>query len=242
VDLSMTAASSALHAAQQALEINAQNLANVHTPAYRPQASYFESAFSAQWDGDGGATQSLPWGVDLQPGSISTEAGPMKASNNPLSGALSDPNDYFVVQTPQGTRYTRNGDFHLDADGNVLDGQGNAVMGETGALRSAPGVNAQFTGQGQFQMDGAQPLPVKLAHIAPADILRQGSQLYDAAPGAAVGEGQGKLVPQQVEGSSVDVFKGMADLVALMRWAESAQKAARAADDAATTVIQAAKL
>jgi flagellar basal body rod protein FlgG len=230
-----------MRSAQKALEYNAQNLANVNTPAYRPQEPYFESAFSAMWDG-GKADQQLPWGVQLQPGSISSEPGSMKPSNNPLAAALSDPNDYFVVDTAQGPRYTRNGDFHQDAQGNVVNAQGQALQGEFGPLRSAPGVKAQFNAAGQFQADGAQGLPVKVANLASSDLLRQGSQLFDVKPGAPVAEAKGHLVPQQLEGSGVDVFKGMADLVMLMRWAESAQKAARAADDAASALIQAAKL
>jgi flagellar basal-body rod protein FlgG len=180
--------------------------------------------------------------VQLQTGSINTQAGPMSASQNPLGAALSDSNDYFSVQTPQGVRYTRNGDFHLDNSGNLVDSQGDQVLGLNGALSTTPGNGASLTAQGQFQAVGADPEPLKIVNLDPAVVQRQGGQLFAIPANSAPGDAKGSVIPGQLEGSGVDVFKGMADLVMLMRWDESAQKAARAADDAASTLIQTAKL
>ncbi|MGB0671708.1 MAG: flagellar hook-basal body complex protein, partial [Rhodospirillales bacterium] len=47
-----------------------------------------------------------------------TTMGPFKQTNNPLDLAIHD-RGYFVVQTPQGERYTRAGNFTIDRDGQL---------------------------------------------------------------------------------------------------------------------------
>ena len=42
---------------------------------------------------------------------------------------------FFVVDTPQGTRYTRNGNFSLSADGTVTTADGHAVQTAKGPLK-----------------------------------------------------------------------------------------------------------
>ncbi len=45
---------------------------------------------------------------------------------------------YFQVQTPAGMRYTRDGHFSLDANGNMVTSEGYQVQGDGGAITIAP--------------------------------------------------------------------------------------------------------
>ena len=45
---------------------------------------------------------------------------------------------YFAVQTPAGMRYTRDGHFSLDANGNLVTSQGYQVQGDGGAITITP--------------------------------------------------------------------------------------------------------
>lgn len=239
MDLSLTAAYSALSAAQKALEWRAQDLANARTPAYRPQGAYFESLVSAEWNG-GQGVQELPWGVRAVAGGLSGQSGPLNASQDPLHLALQDPDDYFAVQTPAGVRYTRQGAFHLDPEGRVLGPQGHPLLGLLGELRGQNG--ARFSPDGGFDPGQGPGDRVRIVNLKGMDLQREGGQLFRLPEGGSAGEAKGGVLVGQLEGSATDVFKGMADLVVLMRWAESAQKAARVNDEAAAEVLRAAKL
>jgi len=242
VDLSLTAVYSALSAAQSALEANAQDLANVRTTGYRPQQTYFESALSATWQAGDGAQQDLPWAVQLRAGQPMDKAGPLQTGQGPLQVALSNSDDYFSVQTPQGTAYTRNGDFHLDPSGQLQDPFGDAVLGANGPLQATQG-KAQINPDGSFvSAPGSPPQKLDIVNLKGLQLQRQGAQMFTVTGGQSGGPPQGSVLPGQLEGSGSDIFKGMSDMVVLMRWSESVQKAAHANDDAAKAVIDAAKL
>jgi flagellar basal-body rod protein FlgF len=58
--------------------------------------------------------------------------GALNMTRNPLDLALSG-SGYFMVQTENGKRYTRNGRFTLDKDGRLITSTGHAVLNQTGS-------------------------------------------------------------------------------------------------------------
>lgn len=239
MDLSLTAVYSALAASQQALELKAQDLANAQTPGYRPQSPYFQSAYTVSRNG--GNDEQIPWGVKLESGPLSSEAGPIQGSQRPWDLALEDPQSFFCIETPAGERYTRDGSFHFDAQGRLVTAQGFPVLGQRGPLLAEAGL-AKMESDGRFRPQTGFDDQLRLAQWKGGDLLREGHQLFRAAPNAEVTMGKSKVLTRSREGSGVDVFQGMADLVMLMRYAESVQKAARASDDANGELLRAAKL
>jgi flagellar basal-body rod protein FlgG len=61
------------------------------------------------------------------------EQGSMKSTGNPFDLAL-EGNGFFVIDTPEGERYTRNGSFILGKEGYLLTKDGYYVMGENGPI------------------------------------------------------------------------------------------------------------
>src|SRR5205085_5096983 len=61
--------------------------------------------------------------------SLDLRSGNLELTGNNLDLAL-EGSGFFVVQTAQGYRYTRNGTFHLNPAGRLLSAQGDPVMGE----------------------------------------------------------------------------------------------------------------
>ena len=53
--------------------------------------------------------------------------GSLIKTDNPLDVAI-EGKGLFVVNTPNGERYTRNGNFHLDGSGQLVDQKGNMIM------------------------------------------------------------------------------------------------------------------
>ncbi len=99
---------------ERKLETVSNNIANVDTNGFKKDRISFDDAFKAQLN------------KDYSQGSIQT-------TGNPLDFALSG-DGFFKIETPEGIRYTRNGNFTVDSNGTLVDQNGLAVMGQGGAI------------------------------------------------------------------------------------------------------------
>ncbi len=63
--------------------------------------------------------------------------GPVERTGNPLDLAL-DGNAFFVVQANGNERYTRNGAFQINAQGQLVTNDGHQVIGTTGPITFQP--------------------------------------------------------------------------------------------------------
>ena len=99
---------------ERKLEAVSNNLANVDTNGFKKDTISFDATFKAQIN------------KDFSQGSLLT-------TGNPLDVGLSG-EGFFKIETSQGIRYTRNGNFSLDINGILVDQNGNPVMGQGGAI------------------------------------------------------------------------------------------------------------
>ncbi|WP_022664692.1 flagellar hook-basal body protein [Desulfospira joergensenii] len=99
---------------ERKLEAVSNNLANVDTSGYKKDVISFDKKFKAEMN------------KDYSQGDV-TETG------NPLDLALGGAG-FFKIETDQGIQYTRNGTFTLDSIGTLVDGNGNPVLGQGGAI------------------------------------------------------------------------------------------------------------
>lgn len=125
-------------ASRRSMEVIANNLANLATPAFKRETVQFEE-YIAQMpviEGDspamGKASFVLDRGVvrDLGDGRVEPTGEPLDLA---ITGA-----GYFVIQTADGERYTRNGHFRLDATGRLVNDKGDPVMADGGEVRMTP--------------------------------------------------------------------------------------------------------
>ena len=61
-----------------------------------------------------------------------TSVGNLTQTDNPLDFALQRENAFFVIQTPDGIRYTRDGNFNLNSDGYLVNKEGYLVLSRDG--------------------------------------------------------------------------------------------------------------
>lgn len=103
------------------------NLANVSTVGYKRQFSAFSKELAALQDaGDNQESFDISTAFDFSQGSI-TETG------RKLDVALYG-EGFFKIETPDGALYTRNGMFHVNQNGQVVDSEGRMVAGDRGAI------------------------------------------------------------------------------------------------------------
>jgi len=185
------------------MDVIANNLANVSTPGFKRESAKFEEyiATVAPSEGETGPQQVSfvkDAGVsrDLSQGNIQNTGAPFDFAING--------NGYFVVQTPQGMRYSRDGHFTLDASGNIVNSDGYALQGDGGAVTITP-----TDGDIQVGLDGT--ISGKNGQIGKLQVVdfandralvKEGANLYSTtqAPTTATATiGQGMLESSNVQ-------------------------------------------
>jgi flagellar basal-body rod protein FlgF len=117
------------------LDVIANNIANMTTTGYKADGSLFEEylSSSARAAGNGGRVSYVRdrgiWHDMSQ--------GPVERTGNPLDIAING-NGFLTVQTARGQRYTRNGALQINANGQLVTGEGDAVLGTGGPIVFQP--------------------------------------------------------------------------------------------------------
>ena len=124
------------------------------------------------------------------------------------------------------TRYTRAGNFQLDASNQLVTQDGFQVMG---AGRSADHAAARTRRRsrsapdGDVNADGNVVGKLALARFAPAQLKREGGSLFSAIGTPHAGE-LPKVRSGVLESSNVNIVRGVVDLVKVSRTYESLMK------------------
>jgi flagellar basal-body rod protein FlgF len=122
-------------ALQRELDVIANNVANINTNGFKADTSIFEEYLMPV----ARANQFRP--QDTRLSYVRDRAtwqdfgqGPLQQTGNPLDVAI-DGNAFLVVQTARGERYTRNGALQVNATGQLVTSEGNAVVGDQGPIQ-----------------------------------------------------------------------------------------------------------
>src|SRR5450432_3372230 len=117
VDSGFYAACAGLRAQSQALEVAAHNLANLNTTGFRGQRTSFQSLLAISRPAGSNVLNAATnnYGV-LEGTHLDLGAGSLLDTGNLLDVGL-EGNGFFAIQTAQGTRYIRNGNFRLARTG-----------------------------------------------------------------------------------------------------------------------------
>ncbi|MBS1869785.1 MAG: flagellar hook-basal body protein [Actinobacteria bacterium] len=208
-------AASGMVAEQMRQDQIANDLANSSTPGYKAdrvmQRAFADLLLSNTATGQ--AIGGLTTGVAADRMVTDTSPQPVRDTGEPLDLAIVG-DGWFAVQTPQGVRYTRNGQFSAAADGTLTDQLGNRVLSPAGQpvkLDANGHVNARDVGV--FALTG----PAK-----------QGDNLFT---GTAAGPAAGTVRTGALEGSGVDPARTMVDMIASFRAFEAGQKVIQTIDE-----------
>ncbi len=245
------------------LETIANNIANVNTPGFKRDQQVFREYLTAnekqpeviQVPKDVAAIESF---YNIQGGDKSyAEAvgtftdhsqGGIKATGGTLDIAI-DGQGYFEVLTPQGTRFTRSGNFTLDGNGNLVNKEGFFVLSQGDAESNPQDRIIQLQGQGAvtFADSGdiyqGKEIVSKLGVVKIADpdsIQKVGSSLFEFKPNAnpQVENVENPNLRQGfIETSNVNIVQEMTDMITTNRIFEMNQKAIQAHDSMADKMV-----
>jgi flagellar basal-body rod protein FlgF len=207
----------------------ANDLANASTPGYKPdraaQASFGEMMLQNR--GSGQLIGSLSLGVRIDELRTDLTQGPLKQTGNPLDLALSG-DGFLAVQTPEGVRYTRDGQLTLDAQGRLQTTTGFLVLGINGKPITVGDPNAVSVGaDGTLRSATATLGQIDVVSLTGA--VKQGDTLFSGTPGA---KPAGTQIEQgYVEGSGVEPARAMVDMIVSLRAYEASQRVLHTIDD-----------
>jgi flagellar basal-body rod protein FlgF len=122
-------------ALQRQLDVLANNVANINTTGYKADTTVFEEYLMpvARHDHFPGRDRILSY-VHDRATVHDMGQGPTRPTNNPLDVAI-DGEALIAVETPRGERYTRNGSFQINAQGELVTSEGYRVMGDGGPIQ-----------------------------------------------------------------------------------------------------------
>jgi flagellar basal-body rod protein FlgF len=125
-------------ALERQLDVIANNIANVNTTGYKADNTLFESYLNtpAHEDNFIGGDRRVSFVQDRGTYRDMTQ-GAVEGTNNPLDVAI-DGSAFLTVQTPAGERYTRDGNLHINNQGQLVTAAGNTVTGATGPIVFQP--------------------------------------------------------------------------------------------------------
>lgn len=205
-------------------DIVANNMANISTTGFKRDATFTDWFIESL--NDVGAQRYTDFAQ-----------GELRQTDNPLDLALAS-RGFFMVETPSGPAFTRNGHFTVNEEGFVQTAQGYLLQGERGpmSILSASGTagEVQITRLGEVYLDKTLIDRLLVANIVNLTALEKiGSNLYRVSDDSLVTQ----LEPEQfhvrqgmLEGSNVRPVSEMVSLIELQRNFESTQRVARAMD------------
>ncbi len=248
-----TAASGAL-VAQSAVDTIANNLANVNTTGFKRavlqvQAQPQRDLYRIQTDPSANGTSGVPAQVPI--GSIGSGAeiydtpsdftqGPIAATGNDLDVALSGPGFFAVRNAANALRYTRDGAFVRDANGNLTTQSGDRVLDGNGNPIALPATGAVQIGRdGTITIAGQTYSRLGITEFTNANALRpEGANDYiDAGAGARAATNTTAL-QGSLEKSNADVVRSMVDLITNERWFDANQQSIQTQDTAVGEAVQ----
>lgn len=147
---SFSTALSALSADSTAIDVVGNNLANLNTVGFKTSDVSFTDLVTQSLGAGLGETQ-VGFGVGTPLTTRNFSQGAIQTTNGTLDAAIQG-QGFFLIETAGGaTEYTRAGNFHVDANGNLETATGEAVLGWTQAngtlnTNAPPGTIAIPTG------------------------------------------------------------------------------------------------
>jgi len=199
----------------------ASDLANVGTAGYKT-----ERAARVASERDGRFRLALDSAVDVTDGErrVDFRAGSLATTGRDLDLAI-DGQGFFVVSTPNGQRYTRNGSFTRRADGLLTTAEGEAVLGEGGQIRLGPG-KITIDQDGTIRTGETVAGRLRVVEFNETSIERESGARFRAVPGATPRPATGKVLGGALEQANVGVVDRMVALTEIKRSFEALQRGA----------------
>jgi flagellar basal-body rod protein FlgF len=213
-------------ALERQLDAIANNIANVNTAGFKADHTLFEEFLNtpAHEDNFIGADRRVSFVQDRGTFRDLTQ-GPTSETKNPLDIAI-DGAAFLAVQAPGGERYTRDGNLHINNQGQLVTAGGNPVLGNAGPIVFQPtdhDINITPDGtitviEGTNRTDSIRGTLRLVSFTNAQQLLKEGLNLYSAGSGGAPQADTKSTVKQGfIEQSNVNAVGEMSRMLEVAR-------------------------
>ncbi len=247
-----------MKAQQTMVDMIANNIANVNTAGFKKSQASFEDLFyvTLQSPGlaKGAGDAAVPIGTQIGSGTRLNgttkvfTTGTLEITERNLDVAV-DGDGFFAVTLPDGSvGYTRDGNFHLNADGKLVTGSGNVVLPEISMPSDTLEISIDPEGRVSVRTAGNPDSSTLLGQlnlhrfVNPSGMLAVGANVLrpTEASGAPItgtpgSTGLGLLKQGFVERSNVQIVNELVNLIVAQRAYEVNSRAIQASDQMLST-------
>jgi flagellar basal-body rod protein FlgG len=248
----MYTAASGMEAQQLNIDTIAHNLANINTSGFKLRKAQFQDLLYQnirQAGASNTATTEIPVGLQVGLGTrpVATSAiftqGDFAQTKNELDMVIQGQGFFQIRQANGELAYTRNGNFKLNRDGNVVTSDGDLLDPQITIPQDKIGITVGADGTVTVQKaNQSQPEQVGRIELAmfqnPSGLQSIGKSLFtvtqasgEAITGTAGENGLGTLISGYVEQSNVSVVEEMVNMIISQRAYEANSKVIRTADE-----------
>ncbi len=194
-------------ALRRELDVIANNIANMNTSGFKQEQVLFEQYLdpTARHEYFPGNDRRISFVIDRATVQDFSQ-GPLNRTEAPLDVAL-DGQGFFAVQTPNGERYTRGGNFHINAQGQLVNASGHPVLGQGGPITFEPNdTNITIASDGTISTPNGDRGKLRLVRFPnPGQLTKQGDSLWSAPAGVTpqVADATTRAVQGALEKSNV---------------------------------------
>ena len=231
MDVSLYSAASAMNATERWQDMIAENLSSSSVPGAHQRTAIF-SAVPAGQAMLGNEHLVVPFANSA----VNFSQGELRATNGNMDFAVEGPG-FFSVQMPDGSKgYTRDGQFKLNAQGQLVTKQGYPVMSDSGLLQFDPNNSAPIkVSSDGLVSQGSEPKgKIAIAEFkTPSQLTTIGGGYYrndvpDMLPQPALNT---KVHQGFIEQANTSPTLAMASMLTAMRMYESNEKVMQMQND-----------
>jgi len=234
---------SSIAALGQDFEVAAHNLANISTTGYKRLRSCFHSQLESLLAGMEQAAGATAGGVQSEI-SVDFSQGDLIRTGRPLDLAIEGPG-FFIIETPEGPLYGRNGSFRTNANGQLVDAEGRTVAGEAGPIVIPPAVshlNVRISRDGTVSAGTSRLGRLRLVEFGDTSRLESvgGSCFRPTEPTTPAAAVATTVHQGYQEASNVPAVRELIRLILISRLYEANIKSAQTVDEQMKYLLQVA--
>jgi len=225
-------------ALQRQMDVVANNMANITTTGFKGEQLLFEEYVMPVARDRDFPTMDQPlsyvqdWATVHDMG-----AGSIEQTGNDLDVALNG-DGFFAVQTGAGERWTRSGAFQLNSTGQLVDLNGNTVLGQSGPIQfGSEETGITIAADGSVSSSAGAKGRLRMVEFDnPQALTREGNNLFSG--GTPVAATNTRAMQGFIERSNVSGVSEMAEMIRVTRAYESTASMTQRQDDLRRNAIQ----
>jgi flagellar basal-body rod protein FlgG len=221
------------------MDVCANNLANANVIGFKTNKISFQDLLAAAEDG----TEETSSGTESEEGTLVQLRADLSQGDSRFTGQALDfaihGKGFFKVETEEGLRYTRKGNFTLDSDGFIITQDENRVLGQGGPIVLTSD-DIEVTDDGMITLDGTPVGQLAVVDFDNYDDLnKDGHGLFrnDSEYPEIPVDPETRIQQGFVELSNVNIVEEMVQMIQSLRGFESYQKAIQVLDGIDNEVI-----